>query len=98
MSEHTFHEDFCESDIHNQFELSYCSYLVLHRTLMQEMPAEWQHAFVALWDELHEAFPEGPGPFTVLLRGDRGRFVKDRLAAYRYPDPYAVKEARGKTV
>ena len=41
---HAYHEDFCEQDIHGQFELSYCSYLVLHRALMQEMPAEWQHA------------------------------------------------------
>lgn len=43
-------------DIHTSFGLSYANYLVLPRTLLQSMPIGWQHRFVALVDELHEAF------------------------------------------
>ncbi|MFE6412604.1 hypothetical protein ACFVOR_37355 [Streptomyces sp. NPDC057837] len=43
-------------DIHTYFGLSYANYLVLPRTLLQSMPAEWQHRFVGLVNELHDAF------------------------------------------
>lgn len=43
-------------DVHIWFGLSYSNYLVLHRTLLQSMPKEWQRDFVAKLDELHEAF------------------------------------------
>lgn len=43
-------------DIHTYFGLSYANYLVLPRTLLQSMPQEWQARFVALVDELHDAF------------------------------------------
>ncbi len=42
------------------FSLSYANYLVLPRTLLQSMPAVWQARFVALLDELHEAFQHVP--------------------------------------
>jgi hypothetical protein len=43
-------------DIHAWFGLSYASYLVIPRTLLQSMPGEWQLAFVALLEDLDEAF------------------------------------------
>lgn len=43
-------------DIHTSFGLSYANYLVLPRTLLQSMPEDWQHQFVALVDGLHAAF------------------------------------------
>lgn len=42
--------------IHTWFELSYSNYLVLNRTLLQSMPDGWQARFVALLDEMHDAF------------------------------------------
>lgn len=45
-----------QKDIHTSFGLSYANYLVLPRTLLQSMPAAWQHQFVTLVDELHAAF------------------------------------------
>ena len=42
------------------FNLTYANYLVLPRTLLQSMPDEWQARFVALLDELHDAFQHVP--------------------------------------
>jgi hypothetical protein len=46
--------------IHKYFGLSYCNYLVLPRTLLQSMPADWQQQFVAALDELGAAFAHVP--------------------------------------
>jgi hypothetical protein len=70
--------------IHTWFELTYSNYLVLHRSIMQSMPVEWQRRFVACLDEMREAAPDdvaGMG-FTVHLRDEAGRFVRDPYADY----------------
>lgn len=53
--------------IHGFFGLSYSNYLVLHRTLMQSMPAEWQARAVAVFEELDAAYAhiERPDYFIV---------------------------------
>jgi hypothetical protein len=53
--------------IHEWFGLSYTNYLVLHRTLLQSMPEEWQHQFVDLLEQLRAAFAhiEQPDYFQV---------------------------------
>jgi hypothetical protein len=43
-------------DIHTYFGLTYSNYLVLHRTLLQSMPEDWQHRFVTVLEELNAAF------------------------------------------
>ncbi len=43
-------------DIHTYFGLSYSNYLVLHRSLLQSMPEQWQHQFTALMAEYESAF------------------------------------------
>ncbi len=43
-------------DVHTWFGLSYSNYQVLHRTLLQSMPDEWQHRFVTCLEELRGAF------------------------------------------
>ncbi len=45
-----------DEPIHYFFGLTYSNYLVLHRTLMQSMPADWQRRAVAVFEELHAAF------------------------------------------
>jgi hypothetical protein len=56
-----------EEAIHTHFGLSYANYLVLPRTLLQSMPDAWQARFVALIDELEEAFQhvEQPEAYKV---------------------------------
>lgn len=44
--------------IHDFFGLSYASYLVLNRTVLQSMPLDWQEAFVQTLRELSQTFPE----------------------------------------
>jgi hypothetical protein len=46
--------------IHGHFGLSYANYLVLPRTLLQSMPEAWQARFVALLNEMGEAFQRIP--------------------------------------
>jgi hypothetical protein len=45
-----------DGPIHEWFSLSYCNYQVLHRTLMQSMPIEWQERMAACLTELQAAF------------------------------------------
>jgi hypothetical protein len=93
---HEFQADFCAEDVHGAFGLSYASYLVVRRSLLQEMPAEWQHRLVELMDQFHEAFPEGDAEFAVFLRDPATRrFARDCLRDYRHPDPLAIARARG---
>ncbi|MGW6292467.1 hypothetical protein [Streptomyces sp. NPDC055058] len=49
-----------DGPIHTWFGLSYCNYQVLHRTLMQSMPLDWQQRMVACLEELHAAFEHVP--------------------------------------
>lgn len=72
-------------DIHEAFGLSYASYLVVPRLVLQSMPVDWQHRFVALLDELHETFDgwEPPAGYEVRARAKGGRFHPDPLSDYR---------------
>lgn len=45
-----------DGPIHGYFGLTYSNYLVLHRSLMQSMPVEWQERAVAVFEELRSAF------------------------------------------
>lgn len=45
-----------DGPVHLWFELSYSNYAVLHRTLMQSMPVEWQERMVRCLEELDDAF------------------------------------------
>lgn len=56
-----------DGPIHTWFGLSYCNYQVLHRTLMQSMPLDWQQRMVACLEELAAAYEhiEQPEVFDV---------------------------------
>ena len=41
-----------QDPIHSWFELSYSSYLVIQRSILQSMPVEWQNKFVECLEEL----------------------------------------------
>ena len=70
--------------IHGWFGLTYANYLVLHRSILQSMPASWQREFVALLEELREAAQDVPGhdvEFWVRAR-DGNRFIRDLVPHY----------------
>jgi hypothetical protein len=60
-------DDRLDGPVHEYFELSYANYLVVHRTLMQSMPPEWQERIVACLRELDAAFDhvEKPPGFDI---------------------------------
>lgn len=72
--------------IHSWFGLTYANYLVLHRTVLQSMPGEWQDRFVALLDDLDHAVSAAdiPQPYEYRVQAvdERGRFTKDPVPHY----------------
>jgi hypothetical protein len=77
-----------DGPIHGWFGLTYRSYLVLPRSLLQEMPTEWQQRFVDAIEEIRDYFncAEVEDDYMVKLRGKDGRFKTDPLGQYRHPD------------
>ncbi|MCD0160084.1 hypothetical protein IHN63_02060 [Deinococcus sp. 6YEL10] len=59
-----------DSPVHEHFELSYASYKVLPRTVLQSMPVWWQRAFVDLMDLLDEAGTDLPATDYFVQAGD----------------------------
>jgi hypothetical protein len=53
------------------FGLSYSSYQVLHRTLMQSMPVAWQQRMAACLGELRDAFAHVPQPECYIVEPAR---------------------------
>lgn len=86
--------DMCDQDVHNWFGLTYSSYLVLPRALMQAMPADWQHRFVELVEDMQATFVQENDNYMVVLRTADGKFTSDPFRRYRYPDSRAIEIAR----
>ena len=85
--------------MHGYFGLSYSNYLVLHRSLIQEMPIEWQERMVSLLDDYWTTWkPEADQSFEVHVRGDAGRFTADPLSDYRHPSVDLIDSLRQKEV
>lgn len=83
-----------EGEIHCWFGLTYASYLVLPRSLLQEMPTDWQAKFVGLLHEMEREFPGHDGKYEVHVRGESKRYESDPLSDYRRPDAAAIAKAR----
>lgn len=74
-----------DGPVHNSFGLTYASYLVVPRMVLEAMPFEWQEQFVAMMDELHETIEYDEPDYNVTARKNR-RFISDPLRDYRHPD------------
>lgn len=89
------------SHIHNWFELTYAKYLTLPRSLLQEMPEEWQLRFVTLLEEFENYFdgwrPKN-GRYWVKLKDGNGKYVVDPFDDYRRSKwtPQRVRDLREK--
>lgn len=93
--DHEAGSPFCENDVHASFGLSYASYLVVPRTLLQEMPGAWQHELITLLEAVWDEFPGHHSEYAVFMRDpETSRFVRDPLRGYRYPDEAALEAAR----
>lgn len=71
-------------DIHAYFSLSYANYLVLHRSILQSMPLDWQHKFVALLMEIDDVPFQVERPFAYRVQpvDERGRYAKETIPYY----------------
>lgn len=83
-------------EIHNYFSLTYASYLVLPRSVLQSMPSEWQDSFVRLLEEIPSTldYNEVNG-YRVNAVDSKGKFVKDDYANYergRRRIPFKTKQ------
>lgn len=69
------------------FGLSYASFLVLPRVLMQDMPTEWQERMAVLLNEHDDAFPNQPDIGTSVRAAHNGKLTKmpQWLLNYRHP-------------
>lgn len=80
------------------FGLSYSSYLVLQRSLLEAMPVAWQRRFVEMLQELGQEFNTWDervyGTFWVRAKDIDGRFVEDPLGNYRRPNRALIEELR----
>lgn len=63
--------------VHRWFELTYSSYQVMPRVLMQSMPIDWQVRMVALLDEMRDAFRDVEKPDEYRVEPVRWASVND---------------------
>lgn len=76
--------------IHGWFGLSYASWLVLPRVVMEAMPQEWQARMVDLLREIDSTYdwlPRNSSPHVV-FRDSLGYYasIPRELSQYRWPD------------
>jgi len=71
-------------DIHTFFGLTYANYLVLHRSILQSMPLDWQERFVVMLQEVERASAdiETPYSYSVQARSADGKFTEDPVPHY----------------
>lgn len=79
--------------VHTWFELSYCSYLVIPRLALQEMPVAWQRRLVDLLEEGERLGMTTPSGYHVTRRTESGRFRSDPWANYRRGTVAAARAA-----
>ena len=84
--------------ITNYFGLSYTSWLVMPRVLLEEMPIKWQEKMTKILDEFDEVFDRDKlwkdgYPFIRMKSHDTGKFVSlqlTKLPHYRHPQKNEV--------
>lgn len=69
--------------IHSWFGLSYASYLVLPRSVLQSMPDEWQVKFVELVEQISDTLECDDLPnYRVNAVDDKNKFTIDPYKNY----------------
>lgn len=80
---------FCDDFIHNSFGLTYASYLVVPRSILQSMPGGWQQKLIALMNEMNSRLPyedemdESGRSYSVICKRG-GKRAEDRYQQYRH--------------
>ena len=88
--------------IHEAFELSYASFLVIPRLLLEAMPWGWQTEMVDLMEEFNKKYknwiPDGK-EIMVRMIGEDGRYVKlpENICNYRRGDAKEFEKPSGES-
>lgn len=88
-----------DSHINKAFNLTYASWLILPRTLLMDMPTQWQEKFVKLLDEYNESVADLAPDYELQLyvqAKQSGKFTKlpDIYCNYRNPQHMDVCDIR----
>lgn len=86
--------------LHQWFSLSYASFAVLPRVLMNQMPDKWQGQMAELLSEFDATFENlPPEAYSFTLRSVvKGKMVPmpEWLKNYKHPDYNAIEECKTK--
>ena len=90
-------EPLLSDDLSCWFGLSYASFCVLPRVLMEDMPNEWQNQMAKLLNEYSDAFPNQPdiGARVQITKGKKLIKTPDWIINYRHPDREAIDALKG---
>lgn len=84
-----------DDPFHCWFGLTYASYLVLPRLLLESMPRRWQLKMIALINQMPNTLdlPEETPNYQVSAK-KKGKFIRDRYRDYRHAAkiPMRVKD------
>ncbi len=94
--------DLVESPIHESFGLTYASFLVIPRLLMEAMPYEWQKDMVDLMEQFSEKYIWEMEDQRLVIRmtDQNGRLITmdENLCDYRRGDASWYEKDSGETV
>lgn len=76
-----------DAPFHGWFGLTYSAYLVLPRAVLEALPLDLQLRMIAVVEEARKLLDTDKinDNYTVQLRNEHGRFVKDPFSNYRHP-------------
>jgi hypothetical protein len=80
------------------FGLSRASWLTLPRSLMHQMPDEWQSKMADLLDEFDDTFDSSEMPSPIVNARKNGRFTRWPywILNYRHPDKSLINQLKKK--
>lgn len=91
-----------DSPIHKAFGLTYASFLVIPRLLMENMPWEWQVDMVDLMEEFVKKFEweKDNETINIFTRGENGKLmsIDKNLCNYRRGDTSRYEKDSGEAV
>ena len=89
-----------DSPIHIMFELSYASFFVLPRLLMEAMPWDWQVEMVGLMEEFNEKFEWDDDKIEVIKSFGDSTYnnMDENLCDYRRGDATTYEKGSGEAV
>ena len=84
-----------DAPFHHWFGLTYSSYLVLPRSVLEALPLDLQERLIAAIEEARDLLDTDkiPDNYAVQLRDARGKFISDPLANYRHPPAIPFRES-----